>query len=617
MLVDLPSNSAVIPFIRSIPINHTGLIVHRIKGPSLAFISRNHSSHNSFQFYRQITMGTAAVVHCSICLDEEELVVFNCSNYTCSYQLCGSCVRDAFKDGSGNNSSVCQQCRTPSDMDMISALCGPGAIKAVERKIRSAIEFELQAETIKKDAAKKELAETNTRAREIFNELTDEINLKCPRCKMVFTDYDGCNALSCGVSACRAAFCAICLEDCGADAHSHVRTRHGNLFDKGAFESSKVVRAKRIVASKMDGLAGESFELRQLVQNHIDKAKLLDEKDGANSTQSRATRFLQDARGSLLRTTKNDRLSLLSNPEDYQPGRARLSRQDISPRCAVPDQFRVTMTSRGQDIYSLTLEHNDGVKWIRVSLKDVAKELQDIPKVDALTNLVQSINCAVIAFEDHRTLYQTRRTQAPKQRQLSDDEICISIKGILPDGGLDRDEHALGLNPGRLIVLGFNPNLRMLKLESHVLNSQDSDLMFAPLKHLIGDGKPAPVLTEILRPVPKSQDSLNEEQQKVGHPLRLKTAMEVAGPPGTGKTKTIVELVRALLECTDYDIVVLSERNGAINAIAEKFKEASMNVGKEKVVIKDPLLWLSLITYGSVGTVGEATKLFTLDEKLR
>ena len=46
----------------------------------------------------------------------------------------------------------------------------------------------------------------------------------------------------------------------------------------------------------------------------------------------------------------------------------------------------------------------------------------------------------------------------------------------------------------------------------------------------------------------------------------------------TGKTKHIMALVRTMLEYTDYDIVFLSERNGSINVIAEKFLKASLIV---------------------------------------
>ncbi len=66
----------------------------------------------------------------------------------------------------------------------------------------------------------------NEQARELFNDLAEKINLRCPRCKAAFYDYDGCNALKCGVPECGAGFCAICLKDCGHDAHAHIYAGH-------------------------------------------------------------------------------------------------------------------------------------------------------------------------------------------------------------------------------------------------------------------------------------------------------------------------------------------------------------------------------------------------------
>jgi hypothetical protein len=60
--------------------------------------------------------------------------------------------------------------------------------------------------------------------------LDEVVNLRCPRCKTVFLDYEGCDALTCGVAGCGCAFCALCLKDCGNDAHPHVREadHHGD-----------------------------------------------------------------------------------------------------------------------------------------------------------------------------------------------------------------------------------------------------------------------------------------------------------------------------------------------------------------------------------------------------
>jgi uncharacterized C2H2 Zn-finger protein len=42
---------------------------------------------------------------------------------------------------------------------------------------------------VKQQRAKQVVTETNTRARDIFNNMTEEINHKCPRCMTVFHDY--------------------------------------------------------------------------------------------------------------------------------------------------------------------------------------------------------------------------------------------------------------------------------------------------------------------------------------------------------------------------------------------------------------------------------------------
>lgn len=89
-------------------------------------------------------------------MDDEEEVVFRCKGDggICSYQLCGSCVRLAFYDSSGANSSFCPQCKTPSALDMIAAVCGKGAIMAIEQKLRRTVEFKLKEENMSKEASR-------------------------------------------------------------------------------------------------------------------------------------------------------------------------------------------------------------------------------------------------------------------------------------------------------------------------------------------------------------------------------------------------------------------------------------------------------------------------------
>ena len=371
----------------------------------------------------------------------------------------------------------------------------------------------------------------------------------------------------------------------------------------------------------MDKISHESFELKQLVENHIEKAKLT-KQSLTNDVATRAV-FLNRAKADLARSTRYDRLALLSNPDEYDR-RSHLSKKDISPRCAVPSDYRLSLERKEGDLYMISLEHriSEEARWIPV--RDLEKHFRDNPKIESLLNITQALRCAVVAIEGDPLLYQTSRgnmSTIPKGYNFSDQEICIQFRSVSRDGSIAGDEFLPHVLHDKLVIAGLNQNRRMILLEKHVEVSSDSELMFESLQHLVGAGRPVSVVTELNTEIPDTQVELNAEQQKVAHPLRLKTAMEVAGPPGSGKTKTIVELVRALLHCTSHDILLLSERNGAINAVAEKFQKDSLDLSgsapKIKVKVKDLHVWSSVMAYGVGDSMGESTKLFTQDTKIQ
>jgi hypothetical protein len=79
------------------------------------------------------------------------------------------------------------------------------------------------------ERVKQRLAQMSKLEREVYDHrlrIIDEVfNIKCPRCKAVLTDFDGSLALIC--SRCSCGFCAVCLSDCGKDAHSCARRCSG------------------------------------------------------------------------------------------------------------------------------------------------------------------------------------------------------------------------------------------------------------------------------------------------------------------------------------------------------------------------------------------------------
>jgi hypothetical protein len=56
------------------------------------------------------------------------------------------------------------------------------------------------------------------------------LTLSCPRCDQAFANFDGCWALTCSRQGCGCGFCALCLKDCGSDAHAHVAECAGDVF---------------------------------------------------------------------------------------------------------------------------------------------------------------------------------------------------------------------------------------------------------------------------------------------------------------------------------------------------------------------------------------------------
>ena len=56
------------------------------------------------------------------------------------------------------------------------------------------------------------------------------MNKKCPSCKRVFDEFDGCLSVSCdGINGCGQVFCGACFLPF-ADAHAHANMVHGNVF---------------------------------------------------------------------------------------------------------------------------------------------------------------------------------------------------------------------------------------------------------------------------------------------------------------------------------------------------------------------------------------------------
>jgi hypothetical protein len=95
------------------------------------------------------------------------------------------------------------------------------------------------------------------------------LTLACPRCTAAFVDFAGCFALTC--HRCSCGFCGWCLQDCGADAHSHVSTckvngAAGSLFGTlAAFTQAHQLRRSKMVRDYLATVADQPPGLRARV----------------------------------------------------------------------------------------------------------------------------------------------------------------------------------------------------------------------------------------------------------------------------------------------------------------------------------------------------------------
>jgi hypothetical protein len=551
-------------------------------------------------------------------LDDEVEIVFRCPKRACLYEMCHDCLKKAFEDASGANVKECPSCKTPTARSMLESLCGVGAVREVENELRTKVAYELEQEHLRNEKGKAEMKEHKDKAQILFKVLSEQLNMCCPRCNMVFDDFDGCNALTCANRSCKAAICAICLKDCGSDAHAHVTTYHGALFDKSAFYKAKAVREAAKLNNFIDKIENEPFEVKELVK--IEYEKLNNKSNISNGNRGYTQTFLAESKAALQAAVKSDRCSLL-----YENCAIRaLQRTDISPRNMLPEDYKLTLQAQGgsSTFCEIKLQAFQYGRWEIIPLPDITDtQTNEEPYPEPLLNLRATLRCGIIAFQGALHLYQTRTVSSSGDRSVrkQDDSICIKFQRVNVEGELVGEEMTLSESGfSDCEIIGLNQNFRLMMLEKHAAEL-DVYSLCEPIKHFVGDGQPQRLLQKIDSVPPSTFDELNSQQKIIAHPLRLLTAKEVAGPPGSGKTKTITEVIRGILDCSDYDVMVLSERNGAIDAIAQKIADDCLTKrGKNKYYeVANVRLWNKVLAFGSQGSMGESAKLFTFSEKLK
>ena len=225
---------------------------------------------------------------CLVCLEDGKVLLCVCSE---GHAVCGGCARDmarSFVADAASGRLMCPAgpgaaCRgeaSPELAVIAMAANDEGCAAEVGALMRAlaaadAGAAEQRGRLAGAEAARRDVDEANS-AEEAVRRVRDEVLVdKCPRCRAAFADWDGCNALRC--ASCGAAFCAVCLEDCGSDAHPHVVRMHGELFDKSGAERAREERRRDGVRGVLDTLAATVRpRAEELLQQEMQSLSLAD-----------------------------------------------------------------------------------------------------------------------------------------------------------------------------------------------------------------------------------------------------------------------------------------------------------------------------------------------------
>ena len=256
--------------------------------------------------------------------------------------------------------------------------------------------------------------------------------------------------------------------------------------------------------------------------------------------------FVKQARKDLAKAVEAGRVSVLNKRLDQE--HTTICRLSVSHRNAIPEDYRLTIKPSSPPslcVLCLKKREEKSGKWIEIPLpEEETIASSDQPKVDSLVNLRGSFGCGVVAFEDSRQLYQTS-TPSSKDERPGESQVKVLFRPVDSTGKLVGSTTTLDkIKRGASVVLAISQNKRLVELLRYIESTEPTALLYHSLSSYLGSQPTRKALEDNSSPLPETFDSLNKEQKSVANPITLRSAMEVAGPPGTGKVRM------NLMQCT-------------------------------------------------------------------
>ena len=216
---------------------------------------------------------------------------------------------------------------------------------------------------------------------------------------------------------------------------------------------------------------------------------------------------------------------------------------------------------------SIGERRNNGLTWYPVAIRG-----QEMGRGDYLTVEIERTT--------HQDLSHLFRFGVPAVLFSNHDPKNDRIEGIITHQGGNRlklnlrtDELPDWCRDGKLgmDVLFDNNSYEEMFLALKNAEKEETDLV----KTLIGEKSPSFKPNEVVYANHMLNDSQNIAVNKI---LNTNYLAIIHGPPGTGKTTTLVQAVKALVNQQNEKVLMVAPSNTAVDLLTEKLNEAGLNV---------------------------------------
>lgn len=92
----------------------------------------------------------AAAAMCSICLDDDAGIAFECRTLDCEHQMCEPRLKGLLGDSSAANDRSCPMRRESAGARMAEAIAGKGAARLVEHELCASVKHDVKSDCLKK-----------------------------------------------------------------------------------------------------------------------------------------------------------------------------------------------------------------------------------------------------------------------------------------------------------------------------------------------------------------------------------------------------------------------------------------------------------------------------------